>query len=143
MLKLYEDVPAQRIKAHSTHHHSLPSGFYKLLRYQMRRQGLGGSHVMSHQHTLSPVSATVLLFSGSCSSSEKWEELPCHSGIGLEFQREEVGFRGQEVPSDLLGIQPISFYKHLSPSLPKNHTALGSMWMPSLILNLSESWLPT
>ena len=123
----------------SLQHHHCCNG----LSPQMRRQGLGGSHVMSHQHTMTPVSATVPLFFGSCSSSEKWEEPPCHSGIGLEFQREEVGFRGQEVPSDLLVIQPISFYKHLSPSLPKNHTALGSMWMPSLILNLSESWLPT
>lgn len=123
----------------SLQHHHHCNGFSP----RMRRQGLEGRHVMSHQHTLTPVPATVLLFSGSCSSSEKWEGLPCLTGIGLEFQREEVGFGGQEVPSDLLDIQPISFYKHLSPSLPKNHTALGSMWMPSLILNLSESRLPT
>lgn len=111
-------------------------------RPRMRRQGLWGE-THSHQHTLTPVPATVLLFSGSCSSSEMWEGLPGHMGIGLEFQREGVGFGGQEVPSDLLDIQSISFYKHLSPSLPKNHTALGSVWMPSVILNLSESRLPT
>ena len=97
----------------------------------MRRQGLWGE-THSHQHTLTPVPATVLLFSGSCSSSEMWEGLPGHMGIGLEFQREGVGFGGQEVPSDLLDIQSI-FPASGNFSLPSktNIPASGNFSLPS------------
>lgn len=83
-----------------------------------------------------------MLFLGVLLSlSEKQEvntHLPHRNSIRIPKEKDE--FQGL-VSSliDSLSIQLISFYKHLSPSVPKNRRALGPIWRPLPTFKLPES----